>query len=201
MTKKKTTEIPLEERALKLERRVRRCKKCPLAEHRTKVVAGEGPADAEVMLVGEAPGKNEDEAGVPFIGQSGDYLDELLGDIGLSRERVFVTSAIKCRPPKNRPPHVGEINTCKQWLEKQIALIDPSVVVLMGSAAARQMLGERGKMTDLHGQVRESGGRTYLLTYHPAAGMRFPDLDVQFRNDFAALGRLLAARGVAGSAT
>lgn len=182
----------LEEQALALERRVRRCRKCPLKDHRTKVVPGEGPVDAEVMLVGEAPGKNEDEAGLPFLGQAGDYLDGLLAEIGLARDQVFITSAIKCRPPKNRPPHVGEIATCKQWLDRQIALVDPTIVVLMGSAAARQMLDERGKMTDLHGQVRERDGRTYLLTYHPAAGMRFPDLDVQFRSDFAVLKRLLA---------
>jgi DNA polymerase len=181
----------LDEQALALERKMRRCRKCPLKDHRTRVVPGEGPASAEVMLVGEAPGKNEDEAGLPFVGQAGDYLDGLLAEIGLARDDVFVTSAIKCRPPKNRPPHVGEINTCKQWLDAQIALINPSTVVLMGSAAARQMLDERGKMTDLHGQIREREGRTYLLTYHPAAGMRFPDLDVQFRADFAVLKRLL----------
>jgi DNA polymerase len=178
--------------ALSLERRMRRCRKCPLKDHRTRVVPGEGPVDAEVMLVGEAPGKNEDEAGLPFVGQAGDYLDGLLEAIGLDRDQVFVTSAIKCRPPRNRPPHVGEIEACRSWLEAQIELVDPSIVVLMGSAAARQMLDERGKMTDLHGQVRERDGRTYLLTYHPAAGMRFPDLDVQFRADFAVLKRLLA---------
>jgi DNA polymerase len=178
--------------ALSLERRMRRCRKCPLKDHRTRVVPGEGPVDAEVMLVGEAPGKNEDEAGLPFVGQAGDYLDGLLEAIGLDRDHVFVTSAIKCRPPRNRPPHVGEIEACRSWLEAQIELVDPSIVVLMGSAAARQMLDERGKMTDLHGQVRERDGRTYLLTYHPAAGMRFPDLDVQFRADFAVLKRLLA---------
>ena len=183
--------IDREEQALRLDRRVRRCRKCPLAEHRIRVVPGEGPIDPEVMLVGEAPGASEDEAGRPFIGQAGRYLDGLLEGIDLARDRVFITSAVRCRPPKNRPPHVVEITTCKQWFDKQVALLDPPVIVLMGSAAARQVLGERGKMTDLHGQIREVGGRTYVLTYHPAAGMRFPDIDAEIRGDFAALKELL----------
>lgn len=181
-----------DEELAKLARRIRRCKKCKLHETRCKTVPGEGPAPARVMLVGEAPGKSEDEQGRPFIGQAGAYLVELLEGISLTREQVFITSVIKCRPPKNRPPHVGELGACKSsWLDPQIEQVDPEILVLMGQAAIRGVCGETGRMTDLHGQTREADGRTCLFTYHPAAGMRFPDLDQKIRSDFQRLAELL----------
>ena len=147
---------------------------------------------ARVMLVGEAPGRREDEEGRPFVGQAGTYLDRLLEAVGLRRDQVFVTSAVKCRPPGNRPPHLPELTTCRAaWLDRQLALVAPAIVVVMGQAAVRQVLGETKRMNDLHGGTRRDRGRVYLLTYHPAAGMRFPHADRAIRDDFAVLAGLL----------
>lgn len=181
-----------------LARRIRRCRKCRLHAHRTHAVPGVGPAPAPLMMVGEAPGRLEDESGEPFVGQAGAYLDRLLADVGIDRADVFVTSALKCRPPKNRPPRVDELTICGEtWMSRQLAAVDPQIVVVMGQAAVRQLLGEVARMTDVHGQTRTRDGRTYLLTYHPAAGMRFPQLAAEIRRDFAKLGRLARSAGIA----
>lgn len=173
--------------------RVRRCTRCPLHQGRRHAVPGEGDPAAFVMLVGEAPGAQEDECGRPFCGMSGRFLDGLLADAGLRRGDLFITSSVKCRPPGNRTPHVDELSTClRLWLAPQMELVDPDLVVLLGKTPVRQVLGETGKLSDLHGRVREREGRRYLITYHPAAAMRFPGPRSAIRADFRKVTRLSA---------
>lgn len=172
---------------------IRRCRRCPLHEGRRHAVPGEGDAGAHVMLVGEAPGAKEDESGRPFCGMSGRFLDGVLAEAGLRREDLFITSSVKCRPPGNRTPHAGELSTClKLWLEPQIELLDPDLIVLLGRTPARQVLGDAGRLDDLHGRLRRRDGRRCLITYHPAAAMRFPGPRAAIRADFGKVARLLA---------
>jgi DNA polymerase len=149
------------------------------------------------MLIGEAPGANEDREGRPFIGRAGQFLDTLLAACGLDRSRIYITSAVKCRPPDNRTPKDDEMATCRAlWLERQIELIDPDLIVVMGKTPLRQMFGEKAlvRLSDLHGQVRVREGRRCLLTYHPAAAMRFPVARCAMQEDFAKIAGLLADR-------
>jgi uracil-DNA glycosylase family 4 len=178
-----------------LDRGIRRCLRCRLCDSRTQAVPGEGPLTASVMLVGEAPGTTEDVEGRPFIGRAGRFLDQMLGRAGLTRERVFVTNSVKCRPPRGRAPQDDELRICKAaWLDRQIALVNPRVIVLLGTAAIRQAFGGAPRLSDLHGQWRTQDGRTYLLTYHPASAMRFPVAGKATREDFRALKRTFSAR-------
>jgi uracil-DNA glycosylase len=171
---------------------IRRCRKCRLCETRRRAVPGEGPADARIMLIGEAPGEKEDAAGTPFLGRSGRFLDELLESSGLERAELYITSSVKCRPPGNRDPRPDERSTCREaWLVEQIALVDPRLLVLTGKVAVRQVLGYRGSLKDLHGRLRQHEGRRVLPTYHPAAGMRFPDIAARMRKDFRMIRRLV----------
>ncbi len=159
-----------------LHRRMMRCKACPLHQVRSLAVPGEGPCNASRMLVGEAPGKQEDLTGRPFCGRSGRFLDGLLERAGLERGELFITSAVKCRPPHNRNPRRLEAETCRQkWLDAQIALIDPRIVVVMGRVAAETVLGETGPLRDLRGRTMTRYGRVFMVTYHPAAAMRFSE--------------------------
>ena len=137
------------------------------------------------MLVGEAPGAKEDESGRPFCGMSGRSLDRILAEVGLRRRDLFITSSVKCRPPGNRTPRADELAAClKLWLAPQTELIGPDLVVLMGRTPIRQVLGETGRLADLHGQVRRRDGRRYLLTCHPAAAMRFAGPRAAMLDDF-----------------
>jgi len=138
------------------------------------------------MFVGEAPGAREDESGRPFVGRSGDLLTELLAEIGLSRSDVFITSILKSRPPRNRPPTKSEIDACYPYLQKQFELIAPSVIVLLGSVAVSTVIGP-WKMSNCHGRFYEGVGRVFFMTYHPAAALRFPRAREVMRADFAAL--------------
>jgi DNA polymerase len=143
------------------------------------------------MLVGEAPGEQEDLQGRPFCGRAGRFLDALLEESGLERSGIFITSTVKCRPPENRNPRKQEAETCSGlWLGRQVALIDPKVVGVMGKVAAAAVLGEKGNLRDLHGRRFERGGRSYLVTYHPAAAMRFPEAAERIRADFRKLSSL-----------
>lgn len=172
-----------------LRRGIGRCRRCRLDETRTRAVPGEGPAGARLVFVGEAPGETEDARGLPFCGRAGAFLDEMLALAGIGRKSVFVTSAVKCRPPDNRTPRADELETCREaWLERQIAAMDPGLVVLLGRTPIRQMLGESRPLRAVGGSYREAGGRHFLLTYHPAAGMRFPEAEKRMRADFEALG-------------
>jgi len=165
------------------------CTACRLRRGRTHAVPGEGDIGADIMLIGEAPGAREDLQGRPFVGPAGRFLDQLLADNRLERGRVFITSAVKCRPPDNRTPKDDELNTCRRlWLERQIELVDPDLIVLMGKTPLRQLFGEKNaKLSEIHGEIRRKDGRRYLLTYHPAAGMRFPVARRAMEEDFRGL--------------
>jgi uracil-DNA glycosylase family 4 len=176
--------------------RIRRCMRCPLHEGRRRAVPGEGSARARVMLIGEAPGANEDRCGRPFCGMSGRFLDGVLAQAGLERAALFITSSVKCRPPGNRAPHAVELSTCgRLYLMPQIDLIDPDLVVLLGKVPIRQVTGETAALGDLHGRLLRQDGRAYLPTYHPAAAMRFPGPRAAILADFRMIGRLLHNEG------
>ena len=175
-----------------LHRGICRCRRCPLYRSRKHAVPGEGPAWASVCFVGEAPGKDEDEQGRPFIGRSGKFLDKLFDKIDLSRNNIFITSSVKCRPPNNRTPRTKEFEICKNsWLDKQISLIDPRIVVLLGKVPLLQVLGNKQNMDELHGRKISHHGRIYFITYHPAAAMRFPQIRKKIIHDFQLLKKLL----------
>jgi uracil-DNA glycosylase len=176
------------EKLTSLARGICRCRKCPLHENRTHAVPGEGPPDAEVMVIGEAPGQKEDAQGRPFVGRSGNFLNKVFADLGIRRQRLFITASVKCRPPENRNPTDAELDRCRDaWLEKQIACIQPRRIVPLGATAIRSILGLKPKIRDVHGQTREQGGRQLLLTYHPTAAMRFGWIEARFREDLSRL--------------
>ena len=175
----------------------RACTKCPqLAATRNTVVFGSGNADADLMFVGEAPGKNEDEKGLPFVGQAGRLLDQLLGEIGLTRGDVFVANTLKCRPPGNRDPHPVEIENCQDYLMGQVELIEPSVICTLGNFATKLLRADPTGITRLHGreEVRVIGSRAVRLypIFHPAAALYTPANVEVLRRDFARLPELLA---------
>jgi DNA polymerase len=173
------------------------CTRCPqLAATRTTVVFGSGNADADLMFVGEAPGRHEDQQGIPFVGQAGRLLDTLLGEIGLERGDVFVANVLKCRPPGNRDPHPAEIDNCQEYLLAQLGLIRPRVVCTLGNFATKLLRGEPTGITRLHGreEVRAIGPRAVRLypIFHPAAALYTPANVEVLRRDFARLPELLA---------
>ena len=170
---------------------IRRCTACPLASSRRHAVPGAGPASARAMLIGEAPGRKEDELGLPFVGPSGRFLDELLATIGRTRDEFYITSSVKCRPPQNRQPRPGELETCKDlWLTKQIALIRPRLIVCLGRVSAHSFVGSVDLRTQ-HGTIIRKDRQAYFITYHPAAGMRFPKVREVMIADFSVLNRIL----------
>jgi uracil-DNA glycosylase family 4 len=170
----------------RLHEEIETCEKCPLHKSRLNAVPGEGPVSAKLMLVGEAPGGKEDESGRPFVGRSGALLTELLSGIGLSRSGVFITSVLKSRPPKNRTPTRSEIEACRPYLERQIEIINPQIIVLLGGVAVSSIIGP-WKMAEAHGKFYEGGDRTYFITYHPAAALRFPRFKDIMKEDFETL--------------
>ncbi len=169
-----------------LARSIRRCRSCPLWEVRTRAVPGAGAMRRGVMLVGEAPGEREDLAGLPFQGRTGVFLDRFFEDAGFERDDFFITSAVKCRPPGNRDPKPAELAACRsRWLEAQIDILDPGLLVLLGRVPKTQLVPEAGKLGDVHGEIVTVLGRPCLLTYHPTAAMRFAKIRQAFREDWA----------------
>jgi len=148
------------------------CTSCDLAAGRTHVVFGTGATAADVMFVGEGPGKREDEQGLPFVGPSGNLLDQLLGEIGLERAEVYIANVVKCRPPGNRDPRPAEIDACKGYLRTQITLVEPKVVVTLGNFAAKLLLRTETGITRLRGRTYDWWGRFLVPTFHPAAALR-----------------------------
>ena len=152
----------------------RGCVACPeLVAERTTVVPGDFPAGARLLLVGEAPGAQEDVAGHPFVGKAGQLLDTLLGEAGLDRTAVAVANVLKCRPPGNRPPTRPEARRCRGWLDRQVALSAPELVVTLGGTALAWALGAGVRLRDARGVVHDWHGRRLLVTYHPSAAIRF----------------------------
>jgi uracil-DNA glycosylase len=180
---------------VELYREVESCARCPLAETRTRAVFGAGNADADLMFVGEAPGAEEDRQGLPFVGRAGQLLSELLGEIGLSRDDVFIANVLKSRPPGNRDPLPPEIEACKPYLWRQIDLIEPRVIATLGNFATKLLSGNPAGITRVRGtpQLHELGGRTVFLfpVFHPAAALRTPAIKETLRGDFAKLPALL----------
>ena len=150
------------------------CQKCGLAETRTNVVFGEGARDAEVMFIGEGPGEQEDRTGRPFVGRAGQLLDDMLAMIDLKREKVFIGNMVKCRPPQNRDPLNIEQEACAQWLDRQIGLIKPKIIICLGRIAAMKFIKEDFKITREHGQWFERDGILRIALFHPAALLRDP---------------------------
>ncbi len=149
------------------------CQRCELAKGRTQTVPGEGPENAEIMFIGEAPGFHEDRQGRPFVGAAGRFLEELLASIGLKREEVFICNVIKCRPPGNRDPLSDEIVACKPFLDKQIELIQPKLIVTLGRYSMARCF-PNAQITHVHGQPKRIGGRIYYPMFHPAAALHQP---------------------------
>ena len=145
------------------------CTRCRLAEGRTQVVFGAGDPDADLMFIGEGPGFHEDKQGEPFVGAAGQLLNRVLGEIGLTREQVYIGNIVKCRPPGNRDPRPDEIEACTPWLVEQVSLIQPRVVVTLGNFATKFVLNTETGITRLRGQVHDWHGRTVIPTFHPAA--------------------------------
>jgi DNA polymerase len=177
------------------------CTRCRLHQSRTQVVFGEGDPHADLMFVGEAPGFHEDRQGVPFVGPSGQLLNRLLEGMGLRRQDVYIANVVKSRPPGNRDPQPDEIAACRPWLDAQIRLIDPKVVVTLGNFAARTLLETTTGITRLRGQTYPFQGRVLLPTFHPAAALHAqgrrtagPSPLEAMEADFRVLAELLAAR-------
>jgi uracil-DNA glycosylase len=182
--------ISIEDRASDLYGRVRECDLCPLARTRTQAVPGEGPLDAEVMFIGEAPGVNEDKQGRPFVGQAGQFLEELFHAAGLTRSEVYICNVLKCRPPGNRDPLPGEIEACRDYLDEQIALVNPLVIVTLGRfSMARYFPGQA--ISRIHGKALDDGERLIVPMYHPAAALHQQALRSTIIEDFRLLPSLL----------
>jgi uracil-DNA glycosylase family 4 len=168
------------------------CTSCRLAETRTQVVFGVGAFDADIMFVGEAPGRNEDLQGEPFVGAAGKLLDRLLGEIGVERDDVYIANVLKCRPPGNRDPKQDEIDACKGYLRTQLELVDPIVVMTLGNFATKLLLKRNVGITRLRGQVYPWWNRHLVPTFHPAAALRSGDrVTDQMREDFAIVSEIL----------
>jgi DNA polymerase len=165
-----------------------------LAETRTQVVFGVGAFDADIMFVGEAPGKNEDLQGEPFVGAAGKLLDRLLGEIGIERDDVYIANVLKCRPPGNRDPRPDEIDSCKGFLKSQLELVDPRVVITLGNFATKLLLKRNVGITRLRGQIYPWWHRHLVPTFHPAAALRSGDRVTNLmREDFLLVSGLLNA--------
>ncbi|MBN1286080.1 MAG: uracil-DNA glycosylase [Anaerolineae bacterium] len=173
---------------------IRACTLCPLHEGRTNAVPGSGPVNAEVMFIGEGPGATEDEQGLPFVGASGRLLDELLNMIGMKRDQVFIANVVKCRPPGNRDPRTSELTTCAPYLDRQIELIDPKMIITLGRYSMARWFPE-GKITQIHGQAKKIEGRLIMPVYHPAAALRNPSWRPQLEADFKQIPALIRQIG------
>lgn len=160
----------------KLFYQIRNCQRCGLAQQRTRLVFGNGRANARIMLIGEAPGSNEDREGKPFVGNAGQLLDKILQAIQLSRPEIYVTNVVKCRPPENRDPLPEECQTCFPILKRQIEIIEPQFILLLGRVAARVMLNTEESIANIRGKIFELFGAKAVVTYHPAALLRNPEL-------------------------
>lgn len=162
------------------------CKNCQLSYARKKAVPGEGPANAEIMLIGEGPGFYENEQGRPFVGAAGAFLNELLGKAGVNREDVFITNVVKCRPPGNRDPLPDELVTCGAYLEKQIETIRPLIIVTLGRYSMARFL-PNVRISEVHGQPAWVRGRLIIPMFHPAAALHQPSLKTSVERDFSRL--------------
>jgi DNA polymerase len=173
-----------------LNNNIKNCMNCPLGATRNKFVFGTGNPNADIMIIGEAPGADEDEQGEPFVGRAGQLLTKILAAINLTREEVFIANILKCRPPENRKPLPSEEDECEPYLQKQIELIKPQFILALGLTAIDRLLKKKHKMGDIRGSVLEYHGIKMLVTYHPAALLRNPNWKVQTWEDVKLLRKL-----------
>ena len=182
--------MTVENTLAQIAKEVSTCTNCALHESRMKSVPGEGPADAEIMFIGEGPGFHENEQGRPFVGASGKFLDQLLAQAGVTRSEVFIGNVVKCRPPENRDPLPDELSACNLYLERQIEAINPSIIVTLGRfSMGKFMTG--AKISQVHGQMRKIGERYVIAMFHPAAALHQAALKPAILADFAKLPELL----------
>ena len=170
---------------------IARCEGCELYRQRKQAVPGEGAEDADLLFIGEAPGWHEDQQGRPFVGPAGHFLDELLRSIGLRREEVYIANVIKCRPPSNRDPLPDEMKACRKWLDRQIELINPKVIVTLGRYSLAQFL-PGDAIGKAHGKARKKDGIFYFAMYHPAAALHQQSLRQVIMEDMLKIPPLLA---------
>ena len=170
------------------------CTACKLNLSRKMAVPGEGPEDAELMFIGEGPGFHENEQGRPFVGAAGNFLEELLASIGLSREQVFITNIVKCRPPGNRDPQTEEIEACSGYLERQTRSLNPKVIVTLGRFSMACFF-PKARISAIHGNAQRIGDRLVVPMYHPAAALHQPSLRKTIQADFAKLPELIGREG------
>ncbi len=182
--------MPTPESLAQIASEVLACTQCALHKTRTKAVPGEGPENAEIMLIGEGPGFNEDQQGRPFVGQAGKFLGELLTLAGLKREDVWIGNVVKCRPPNNRDPMPEELLACHAYLERQIAALDPKIIVTLGRFSMGKFF-PTARISAVHGQMRKVGDRFVIPMFHPAAALHNPTYLPLIKQDFAKLPELL----------
>ncbi|MFY9614834.1 MAG: uracil-DNA glycosylase [Candidatus Dormiibacterota bacterium] len=175
----------MSEALLGLHQEVRGCQLCALSRTRTQAVPGEGDPAAKIMIVGEAPGQNEDKQGLPFVGAAGQLLNQLLSGIGIERQDVYITNIVKCRPPGNRDPLPEEVSACSGYLDRQVEYIRPAVILLLGRHALQRLLPGSSGISRVHGQMVQRGDRAYVPLYHPAAALYNNFLLDTLRQDFA----------------
>jgi len=174
------------DRLNEIRRQVSECKQCKLFLTRNKSVPGEGPVKSKFMFIGEGPGFHENEQGKPFVGQAGKFLDELLGYAGLHREKVYITNVVKCRPPGNRDPEPEELIACRAYLEEQMEIINPPVIVTLGRFSMAHFILD-GKISTIHGKPVAVNGKLIVPMYHPAAALHQPALKGVLIEDFKKL--------------
>ena len=174
-----------------LNKEIERCQDCELAKHRTRVVPGEGPENSSLLFIGEAPGWHEDQQGRPFVGPAGQFLEELLASIGLKRNQVYIANVIKCRPPTNRDPLPGEIQACSKWLNHQIELIRPKIIVTLGRYSMAKYFPNES-ISKVHGKAKRQDDTIYYAMYHPAAALHQGNLRKVIEADMLKIPQFLA---------
>jgi DNA polymerase len=184
-----------EKKMEKLNKKMLACKKCALRKGCNQVVPGEGSANAKIMFIGEGPGKKEDDSGIPFVGASGKFLDEMLNSIKLERKDVYIANTVKCRPPANRDPLPAEKETCWPWLEKQIKLIDPDLIVTLGKHSMEELILGK-KISEVHGKFFRRdfsglGNQNLFVLYHPAAALYNGSMRKVLIKDFKKIPKIL----------
>ena len=173
---------------INLQKDIKNCQNCDLCKSRKIAIEGDGINEADIMLIGEAPGAEEDIQGKPFVGRSGKLLMQMLSEIGISRDKnLYITNILKCRPPENRNPKASEIEGCKIFLEKQIEAHNPKIIILVGNFASKYFLGKKVGISKIHGSFIEQNGRILFPVYHPAAILRNPHRRTISQEDFEKL--------------
>jgi len=173
-------------------REIRQCSKCILHKNRLQAVPGEGNPKAQILCIGEGPGSNEDKQGKPFVGEAGQFLNELLASANLKREDVFITNVVKCRPPNNRDPLDEEVGVCtRNYLYRQIKEIKPTLIITLGRHSMQVFFPQIRSISAVHGKAYKKAGQVYLICYHPAAALYQPSLKAQMKDDFKQIPAIL----------